>query len=439
LVINRFVSEIANSLYESDHIMLMVTDRDSNIVMCNPHALKSLGYTQGELCGKHVRILHLDEDAFETFMRNARAVFERNEIGSFEYPFRRKDGRIIHLHLSGKPIDPEGHKLWSAIDITDRKQMEQEMLQLKERLEFAIEANRDAVWDWDILNDTLEISDHWKAIVGYDRNDVTYTTKNWVRHVHPDDRPMVLRKIYACLKGKNKYLDATYRLQHKNGTTLWILVRALTFYDQEGRAVRMVGTHRDITHTKDLEMRLHEQTQQIRLQRDRLWHSAHHDVLTDLPNRVYFNLLLQEAIDEAHRLEKMVALFFVDVDHFKKINDTYGHHAGDRVLRHVADILRSSIRSDDHVSRLGGDEFTLIIRNLTDARQTHLLAKKLLNRFAEPFDLPDGTTLSLSASIGIALYPQHGTDVQSLLHHADNAMYRVKTTGRNGYALYERS
>lgn len=164
-----------------------------------------------------------------------------------------------------------------------------------------------------------------------------------------------------------------------------------------------------------------------RLQLD---HLARHDPLTGLPNRRFFAERLEHAIATARRQGSALALLFVDLDHFKKINDTLGHAVGDEVLRETAQLLRGAVREVDTVARLGGDEFVILFDVAHDPRHANAVAAKLLQRFQAPLHIA-GQELAVHASMGLSLYPDDGQDATALLHSADVAMYRAKHEGRN--------
>src|SRR5262249_51864905 len=162
---------------------------------------------------------------------------------------------------------------------------------------------------------------------------------------------------------------------------------------------------------------------------------AYHDVLTHLPNRKLFTDRLMQNITRAKRYGRgCVAVMFVDLDHFKSINDTLGHEAGDELLLEMSRRLRDCIREDDTVARLGGDEFTIILAELRHPEDAASVAEKIIRAVQEPMTI-GGTTLEISASIGISLFPQDGGDPETLLRNADSAMYRAKESGRNTYQL----
>ena len=164
-------------------------------------------------------------------------------------------------------------------------------------------------------------------------------------------------------------------------------------------------------------------------------HLAYHDALTDLPNRPLFCQLLNHGISQAHRYNHRLALLFIDLDHFKHINDARGHDAGDQLLQEVAKRLKSCLRSSDTVARLGGDEFVVLLQELDKGEYESAVARKILAAIAQPITLC-GEEFSISASIGISLYPKDGTDEKILAKNADSAMYRAKNLGKNNYQYY---
>lgn len=172
-----------------------------------------------------------------------------------------------------------------------------------------------------------------------------------------------------------------------------------------------------------------------RVSEERIRHLAHHDGLTGLPNRFLFSEYLDIALRNANRHEKKFAVFFIDLDKFKEINDTLGHDAGDQVLREISKRLRSSLRLTDRIARMGGDEFYVLIEELTDGQYAAHVAQKLLDAAARPFFVC-GEERQLSISIGIAIYPDDGSNGQTLLRNADTAMYRAKDLGKNAYQFH---
>ena len=210
-----------------------------------------------------------------------------------------------------------------------------------------------------------------------------------------------------------------HRLVERHGEELEQLVKR--------RTQQLLKTNRD----------LKNEINERRQAEDNLRHLAHHDGLTNLPNRLLLDARLQHAIERARRNDNLLASLFLDLDHFKNINDSLGHATGDEMLRIVASRLRGSVREDDTVARLGGDEFVVIMEQVQRIEDVTLMARKLMEILREPFDI-HGHELSVGVSVGISLFPQDGDSAEVLLKNADAAMYRAKESGRNSYAFYTR-
>lgn len=210
-------------------------------------------------------------------------------------------------------------------------------------------------------------------------------------------------------------------------TQAWMTSR-VPLFDSQAQVIGMLGTYEDITAQRDMEQAL--KTQALKME-----YQAHHDYLTKLPNRVLFQDRLEHAIHKAKREKTLFAVMFVDLDNFKKINDSLGHQFGDLVLQHLTDRLRQNIREEDTLSRLGGDEFTVIQEDISGPTDAAILAQKLIDMTRVPLVI-QGHTFYLSNSIGISIYPQDGLSCELLLKCADAAMYRAKEEGRNNFQFY---
>jgi len=188
-------------------------------------------------------------------------------------------------------------------------------------------------------------------------------------------------------------------------------------------------------YTKQLETDIAMKTYEIKKQKEVLYVQAHHDDLTGLPNRILFNDRLEHGIELAKRHNMKLALFFIDLDHFKEINDSLGHQIGDRVLVAVTERLKDKIRKEDTFARLGGDEFTIIMEDMKTIEDVSLLAQKILKVLTQPMYI-EGHTLYISCSMGISFYPEDDTDANNLIKYADTAMYKAKKEGRNNFQFY---
>jgi len=210
------------------------------------------------------------------------------------------------------------------------------------------------------------------------------------------------------------------------GKFVFLEVHQARLVNSHGEVIGTVGCARDITERKASEAFVQ--------------HLAHHDVLTDLPNRALLTDRLRQALAQARRDRGELAVLFIDLDRLKPVNDTFGHDVGDLLLQAVANRLRGAMtRQSDTVSRVGGDEFVILLQRINTAHDAAAVAKKVLQALSESFVVNYQHTIDISASIGIAIFPQHGDEVDQLLRHADAAMYAAKNAGRNGYAFFDAS
>jgi diguanylate cyclase (GGDEF)-like protein/PAS domain S-box-containing protein len=210
--------------------------------------------------------------------------------------------------------------------------------------------------------------------------------------------------------------------KRKDGSLFWELASISPILNEQGEITNFVGVKENITERKELLEYLDQM--------------AHYDELTGLPNRALFFDRLGCLESLSRREGRHFALLFIDLDGFKGVNDRHGHDAGDAVLRETAARLRASIRASDTAARMGGDEFTVILGNLSREADISLIARKILQALSAPISLPGGLNCSIGASIGISLYPEDAQDVETLVSSADTAMYEVKREGKNGYRFY---
>jgi diguanylate cyclase (GGDEF)-like protein/PAS domain S-box-containing protein len=227
-----------------------------------------------------------------------------------------------------------------------------------------------------------------------------------------DKRFAVVKWVFE--NGASKVIEV--RVPRPNGDNYYITT-VKPILDAQGRVTNVICISKNITERKLME--------------DRLAHMAQHDLLTDLPNRLLFNDRLQLALAQARRDRTRLALMSLDLDQFKPVNDAYGHQVGDLLLQEAARRMQGGVRASDTVGRIGGDEFVVLLPLVEDAEDARVVAEKLRTALARPFDLPGHPDLHVSASIGIAIFPDHGREAIELLKNADDAMYRAKADGRN--------
>ena len=290
-------------------------------------------------------------------------------------------------------------------------------------------------WEWDLESNIVYWSKEIYARFGVPEDSVNSNSDSFWNLIHPDDRDAVKEAFVAAIKAE-KPCNQDYRIVLPNGATQIIHVQGRTEYDIDGRALRMHGTIQDITERKRTE-------EQIR-------HLAFYDSLTSLPNRMLFREQLNQALQSARREERYVAILFLDLDNFKRVNDTLGHTIGDLLLQDVGARLAQCIRAEDSlarspsaqpnltVARLGGDEFTVLLGRIANTQDAAKVAQRILDSLSES-TFVDGHELFVSASIGIAVYPFDGEETETLIKNADAAMYHAKSDGRSRYHFYNPS
>ena len=256
-----------------------------------------------------------------------------------------------------------------------------------------------------------------------------FAAKGLSKVLHSSDLPLYQKAVaQASAAGGETVKIDNFRLRHKKET--WL--------NMEGRVTdlrHLASVKGLVLHCRDISDRI-EAEARLKENQSRLKHLAHHDPLTNLPNRTLFKERLNQALAKARRSGEQVAIVFLDLDRFKKINDTLGHEAGDHLLKGVASRLRTCIRQSDTVARLGGDEFVLILEGINQPGPVITVAKKILSALTQPFVI-NGYQLYLTTSMGISLFPTDGEEATALMKCADVAMYRVKEQGRNNYQFYQ--
>ncbi|MCJ7625838.1 MAG: PAS domain S-box protein, partial [Anaerolineaceae bacterium] len=296
-----------------------------------------------------------------------------------------------------------------ARDITDRVSIENILQESEDQLRKFFEYASVGMIIADLNGRFQRVNPALCEMLGY--SEVELLEKTFMEITHPDDLEADLSKTKQLLAGKINNLRMEGRYLHKKGHYVWVMLNTALIRDAEGEPLRYSGQVHDISERKKSE--------------DELVHLATHDILTDLPNRGLFFDRLKHAISNAKRTQSMLAILFIDLDDFKRINDNYGHQAGDQVLKMVAERLNECARESDTTARMGGDEFTLLLENLPQPGDAVLVARKIVKTLARPFFV-DGKHFSVAASLGISIYPQDGEDGEALLANADSAMYQAK-------------
>ena len=282
----------------------------------------------------------------------------------------------------------------------------------------AFDHMREAVMVTDAQNRIIQVNRAFEKITGYTPEEAIGQTPKLLHSGQQD--ASFYHEFYRSLERQDEWRGEIWN-RRKNGEVYpqWLSVRVV--FDGSGDVHRYVSVFADITDVKESQRKL--------------WQLAHHDALTNLPNRLMLGARLEHAVRRAHRTGHRFALLYIDLDHFKNINDSLGHHAGDELLKVVSGRLASAVHEDDTIARLGGDEFVVLIEDIPDANSALRVAERLLQVLGNAFVIAD-KTLFVTSSVGVSMYPEDADAPDTLLQHADTAMYQAKALGRNRIAFY---
>jgi diguanylate cyclase (GGDEF)-like protein/PAS domain S-box-containing protein len=335
--------------------------------------------------------------------------------GSMRWVWERGTG-VSDDH--GKPIALEG----LVQDITKRKSAEHALREAERRFHSLFDNAIEGIFRTTVDGEFLDANPALAHIYGYD------TPEDLVKSLSDISGQLYVEKqrreeFMQLMMARGSVTGFESRVYRKNGEIIWISENARAIFTEDGGPIGYEGTVEDIT-----ERRLY----QVRIERQ-----ANYDPLTGLANRSLLQDRLQQALLTTASSERRVAVAFVDLDRFKYINDSLGHHVGDELLKSVGARLKSCVRDCDTVARLGGDEFVLLINGHTGPEYVRQLMDKMLAAVAQPWVIEQGEFL-VSCSIGVALHPEDGEEAQTLLKHADTAMYRAKDSGRNNFQFFTR-
>ncbi len=424
------------SLFEENSSpMLLIDHATGEIIGANVAALAFYGYTEEQFLKLHI------EDINPSSPQDIARALQRAASGE------RRARHTIHLLASGEMRDVELHAthinrngrsfmLTIVHDITQRKKTERSLHESEARLRLALTASNQGWFDIDLKSGDITVSHEYLDIAGYARDEFLPSMEELLARAHPDDRNAVFSALLAGSKDGEPF-SIEYRQRKKSGDYRWVrsIGRAVE-WDAKGYASRLIGIKTDITERKELE----EQIRQL----------AFFDPLTSLPNRRLLHDRLNRAMEASKRSGRYCAVMFSDMDNFKPLNDTHGHEVGDLLLIEAANRLASCVRAVDTVARFGGDEFVIMICELTADRnesieQARAVAEKIRLALARPYILEAqdeyGSTRTIehrcSASIGITLFIDHQTSFADILKEADLAMYAAKEAGRNMIRFHE--
>lgn len=407
---------------------LVYADLDRRIILANPAVKEVFGYHPSDLVGRSVAVLYDRQEDFESQGLLRYRPDAAGDPGPYEMAYRRDDGSRFTGETRGSLVrDPEGRVqgfMVTVRDVTQRKEMMDRLFLEKEKWYVTLGSIGDAVIVADVHGQVEYINSIAEAMTGWSLADAKGQAVGEVFDIiseitrKPAENPVEQALRLGIIVGLANHTI----LRNRSGSEHAIEDSAAPIRNASGQVIGCVIVFRDVTQKRTL---LNQVT-----------HQANYDALTDLPNRYLFSDRMNQMLAQARRLDQAVALLYLDIDQFKKINDSFGHPSGDLILKEVGRRFREVVRESDTVARLGGDEFAIIACGQVEtAEQTDRLARKILDVMARPFDL-EGQELHLTASIGISLFPRDGNDATTLVMNADIAMYQAKEKGRNNFQFF---
>jgi diguanylate cyclase (GGDEF)-like protein/PAS domain S-box-containing protein len=431
LLVSRRTADIKTAKDQLKALLDAIPDpvwlKDANGVFlsCNPQVERYFNAAESDIVGRTDYDL-LDPLLADSFRENDRKAMEADGPRANEewLTFARDGYRGLFETIKAPMRGPDGKimgVLGIARDITARYRAEKAAKLMKTRLSIALQATQIAIWDWDIRHDRWYASREYYTVLGYAPESKLGDRQIWLERVHPDDRARVRAAIEAALSGAPHLYEYEARLRSSDGVYRWMSVRGKTVQrDREGRAVRMLGVRMDITDRKHAE--------------ERIRRLAHYDTLTGLPNRTLLNERMSKNIALAESERQSLAVLVLDIDKFKNVNDTFGQTIGDALLVEIGKRIHSLAREDDTVARVSGDTFVMVLLGAKTTQATRM-AQRLLDILSAPFRIRE-LELVVTPTIGVAMFPAHGTDFDALIKSADTAMHRAKHAGRNQYVFF---
>jgi diguanylate cyclase (GGDEF)-like protein/PAS domain S-box-containing protein len=419
----RAEEEAKRLLIEKDAILNNITEgvaflRSRTVLTCNRQMESLFGFHEGAILGK--RINHLF-GAGRRYVHLAREILRELKSGSIfrrELELARHDGSTFWAELTVRPLAmgmAGGASVWVIADVSERKKAEERM-----RLAAKVFDNtQEGVTITDCDTRILAVNRAFTVVTGYPEEEVLGKRPSLLQSGRQDKA--FYDEMWDSLDRSGQWKGEIWN-RRKCGEIYpeWLSISAVR--NDSGEVSHYVGVFSDIT--------------EIKRSQEKVSFLAYHDPLTQLPNRLLFHDRLAHAIQRASREKSMFAVYFIDLDHFKNVNDSLGHHVGDRLLMEVALLMQAQLRKTDTIARLGGDEFIVMVEEVAGAHDAALVAEKLTSIFQKPIPL-EGHELYITSSIGICLYPLDGADPNTLVRNADAAMYRAKNHGRNQFHFYE--
>jgi diguanylate cyclase (GGDEF)-like protein/PAS domain S-box-containing protein len=404
---------------------IVITDHEGTIVWVNRAFTEMTGYGEEEVLGKNPRLLKSEEQP-ESYYANLWSTISSGEVWQGEIVNRRKDGTTYAEEMTITPVirdlgnTTDTYFIAIKQDITERKRAQQALWRAEEKYRAIFEDAVVGIFQITPEGRPLSVNRALAQMHGYDSPEQFLAeVSNVAKQLFVD--PGRMGELKQALDENGVVRGAEVEVHCRDHTKKWVRANLRGVHDAGGNLVLQEGTVEDITDRK--------------LAEERVQYLAYYDALTGLPNRTLLQDRLAKVLASARRRNDKVALLFLDLDRFKDINDSQGHSLGDMLLQEVAARLKTWGREQDTVARLGGDEFLITLSQVKDVPDAAVAAERLMDAMTAGF-IVQGHSLKVSCSLGISIFPEHGADGETLIKHADAAMYCAKDNGRNNFQFF---
>jgi len=409
-------------IYPSVSEFMYEHDLQGRFIGISPRFVGFLGYSRDELLHMSVRqlLLQKDSDNFQNYID--RVVAHGRDEGLIQLVTKTGRKRVVeHKDVLVSDRDGSSFVLGIAKDVTDMLEAEQALVESEIRFRTILETIEDGYFEVDLNGSFTFFNDVIPKQSGYEPDELAGL--NYRAYMDGSNARKVFEAFNNVFTTGTPVKSLEFEMIKKDRSKIFVEASVSLQRDRKGRPVGFCGIIRDITDRKRAEQELA--------------YLAYHDALTGLHNRKAFHEKLEEVIRDARRYAVVRSILYIDLDHFMRVNDEYGHETGDRLLRDVANRLRTTLRESDYIGRLGGDEFAVILGG-THGSDPARVAQRVLRSLSKPYKLHDASIDFVTPSIGISTFPDHGRDAETILKHADDAMYDAKQR-RNSYCIYAMS
>lgn len=419
-------------LFNNSHIAILIVDKNRKNLMINQRLCNMFGYEEKELINQSAEILHISNKSFLNFAQLAFDLVLEGKPVDITYQFKHQNGTLFWAHISGDIIESEKEVLWTLVDVTQQILFQNQLLAKEKHLLALNSLVGLGSWEYIIKSKKIMASDEIYNLLNLPLG-THLTLDDFIKITHPEDRELASSAINTLLSGGTTHGTNLRIYIEKNGhkELHYLFQKGMLVFDHSGKTISLIVAVLDFTEHKELKSELKENKELFK-------YKAYHDELTGLPNRALLLDRLTQKIHHSNRLGQKVAVIFIDLDDFKSINDALGHQIGDEYLIKISRIMKKHIRKSDTLSRLGGDEFGIVLAGIDNMPNLQLLLEHYIKIAETPIQIAT-EVIYPRMSIGVALYPDNGKTALELLKNADAAMYKAKNDGRHVYRFYDES